>query len=391
MRLFRKKQAAVYGVMEVGADAIKAIVFEMASEYDRGNPGAVPELPRVLEKFVWDVPIAYSAARLVKKIKESVFIMTEKAGITPEKVVIALGPEIGEYVLQYETLSMGDAPLTQKNIREQYRRLRHEQTDLRRAVIVAPVEVLINGHPLGQEHWQGNKILAASLTAEIKLPTLFLFMTVENGAVFAGIKKGLSGIAIEFIPLVIAEKEALVRDQHIRDAFLIDVGVGATALASIREGRLIHAAFMPYGIGRMAEIAIKKYRQSPHEARNMMRHYGEEGIRNEALTTASAAAADAAAEWKKNFLHTIDTFYPTGPLSSMVFLTGRGARFSEIKAAVAAYDWLGEFSHATVPSLRVLEGATFFGGNTLEGHLQGPEDAGLAALMAYALCHEPIF
>ena len=391
MIFFEKKQAAAYGVMEVGADAIKGMAFEMAP--DRGSPEIASGLPRILEKFVWELPLPCSSLRLVKKIRESIFIMIEKMRRTPEKVVVALGPEVGEYALQSWTSSTGDAPLTRTTIREAHQRLFDERVDLRRAMIAAPVEVLVNGYPLiRQAHWQENRVLCASRAVEIKFRTLALFMTVENGALFAEIKNGLSGIPMDFIPLAVAEKEALVRDQHIRDAFLIDVGVEATALTSIREGRLIHTAFMALGIGRMAAIAAKKYRHSPDEARRMMRQYGRgESMGDEPSASASAAAADAAAEWKRGLLQILDAFYPTGPLSPAVFLSGEGARFPEIRASAMAHDWLGGFSYTLVPSARVLEGAAFFGGNTLGGNLQGPEDTGLAALMAYALRHEPIF
>ncbi|MFY9463037.1 MAG: hypothetical protein WAP52_02535 [Candidatus Sungiibacteriota bacterium] len=382
MEFFKKKQSSLYGVMEVGADAIKAMVFEMATD---------AALPRVREKFVWDLPVSCSALRLVKKIRESVFVMTEKIKGVPEKILIALGHEFGEYALQSWVFPMGDAPLTRKSIREALRESFYQHADLRRTIISAPVEVLVNRYPIRQEYWQENDTLSVSRAAEIQFRTLSLFMTVENGAMFAGIKNSLSGIPIEFIPLVIAEKEALVRDQNVRDAFLIDVGAEATALASIREGRLIHVAFMAFGIRRMAEIAAKKYRHPLHEAREMMRHYTDGSIRDEALIQASAAVADATAEWKKIFLQTLDAFYPTGPLSPNVLLSGGGARFPEIRAVVSERDWLGGFSYAEAPSVRVLEGAAFFGGNTLGGNLQGPEDAGLAALMTYSMSKNLIF
>ncbi len=393
MSFSRKKKAAVYGVMDVGADSIKAVVFETVPEGERGR-AASAALPRILEKFVWDLPVSCSPLRLVQKIRESVFAMTEKIRMTPQKVVIALGPEVGEYALQSWMSPAAPAPLTRENIREAYQRLFEEHADLRRAMIAVPVDVLVNGYPWASREVapRGASVLAPRGSGdEIVFQTMALSLAVENGALFNGLKNALVGIPIAFLPLVVAEKEALTVALNISNAFFIDVGADATALLSVRGGRLIHTAFMPMGTRRMAEIAEKNYRYSLRDARLAMRHYAEGGIRDGALAHASAAAAAGAAEWKENFLRALDTFYPTGPLSSTVLLAGGGALYPEIRAVATAHDWLGGFSYAEAPSVRVLEGASFFGGNTLGGNLQGPEDVGLAALMVYSLRHEPLF
>lgn len=395
MGFFTQKQAAVYGVMDVGADAIKAVVFNAASEgaRGRGKPDTAAGLPRVREKFVWDLPISCSPLRLVQKIRESVFAMTEKIRITPEKVVIALGPEVGEYALQSWVSPGVNAPLTRKHIRDAYQRLFEEHADLRRAMIAVPVDVLVNGYPWTDPDAApgGADATPHGSSDEIVFQTMALSLSVENGALFNGLKNALAGIPLAFLPLVVAEKEALASALNIRDAFFIDVGADTTALLSVREGRLLHTAFMPMGIRRMAEIAAKNYRYSVRDARLAMRHYAEGGRRDEAFARASAAAAAGAAEWKENFLRALDAFYPTGPLSPMILLAGGGARYTEIRAVVEASDWLGGFSHDQKPVLRVLEGAAFFGGNTLGGNVQGPEDAGVAALMAYVMHHRPLF
>jgi len=392
MGFFTKKQAAVYGVMDVGADAIKAVVFEAPSEgaRGRGNTDTAAGLPRVREKFLWDLPISCSPLRLVQKIKESVFAMTEKIRMTPQKVVVALGPEVGEYALQSWVSPGAHAPLTRKHIRDAYQRLFEEHADLRRAMIAVPVDVLVNGYPWTDRDGASG-FAPAGLSDEIVFQTMALSLSVENGALFNGLKNALAGIPLAFLPLVVAEKEALASALNIRDAFFIDVGADTTALLSVREGRLMHTAFMPMGIRRMASIAAKNYRYSLRDARLAMRHYAQGGIRDKPLAFASAAAAAGAAEWKENFLRSLDAFYPTGPLSPTILLAGGGARYPEIRAVVEASDWLGGFSYGQKPALRVLEGATFFNGNTLGGNVQGPEDAGLAALMAYVMHHRSIF
>ena len=388
----KKKQAAVYGVMDVGADAIKGVVFEMPRE-EAGGRAASAALPRVLKKFVWDLPMSCSPLRKIKKIKESVFIIAENIGKAPDKITVALGPEVGECVLQDWVLPVaGDVPLTGKNVRAAYRDLFNQRADARRAMIAVPVEVLVNGYPwAGQEQASRGRITGAPHGYEIRFRVMTLSLSVDSGVFFAEVQRGLVGIATEFIPLVVAEREALGEALGIRDAFLIDIGAEVTALVSVRDGRLAHVAFMPVGIRCIAGIAAKKYRYSLRDARGMMRRYAAGGMRDDASMPVSAAASEGVAEWKKNFVRALDAFYPTGPLSPAVLLAGGGAHYPEIKAAVASGDWLGGFSYAEKPVLRVLEGAAFFNGDTLGGNMRGPEDAGLAALMAYVAHRRPIF
>lgn len=387
-----KKKTALYGAMDVGADAIKAVIFEPAPEGERGrgSPDTASGLPRIREKFVWDLPISCSPMRLAKKIRESVFLMTEKAGAVPEKMLVALGPEVGEYALQSWTAPIpADTLLTGAAIRAAHRRFLDDHADARRAMIVAPLETLVNGYPYRGSGEERNVpvVFPSRRGNEIIFRTLALYLSVENGALFADLKKNLAGIATIFIPLVVAEQEAVARGLGMRDAFLVDVGDETTALVSVRDGALAHMAFMPCGIRRMAEIAAKKYRSSLRGARIMMRGYAAGAGRDEAL--AQAAAAEAAAEWKIHFVRALDAFYPIGPLAHTVLLTGGGARFREIRAAVEAPDWLGGFSYAEKPAVQVLDGAAFFNGNTLGGNLRGPEDAGLAALMIYPAHNHP--
>lgn len=320
--------------------------------------------------------------------------MTEKVKMTPEKVVIALGPEVGEYALQSWMSPGAPAPLTRKNIREAYQRLFEEHADLRRAMIAVPVDVLVNGYS-----WTNPDAASGGTSTppprgssdEIIFRTMTLSLSVENGALFNSLKNSLAGIPLAFLPLVVAEKEALASALNINNAFFIDVGADTTALLSMRDGRLIHTAFMPMGIRRMAEIAAKKYACPLREARMMIRSYAEGNLSGTARDTASAAAAEAAAEWKIYFVRALDAFYSSGPLAPAVLLTGGGARFPEIRAVAEAPDWLGGFSYAEKPMMRILEGPALFGGTTLGGYLQGPEDTGLAALILYALRHKPLF
>lgn len=385
MGFFKKNQIPVFAVVDAGGNAIKGVIFE--APVSGGASHAISTPPRIRGKFVWDLPLSCPPARRVKKIKDNVLDMVGKAGLVPQRIVIALGPEVGEYSLQNWTAVSNQSPISAAYIRGEYDRLFREHTEAHRTMVVSPIETLVNDYPWieGAQPSGRRPQNTAAYHDEIRFRVWVLYLSLENGALFGDLKNNFSGISVSFVPLMIAEHDAITHRTAIRDAFVIDVGEETTAMVSIREGRIAHAAFMPCGIRRMAEIAVKKSSYSPREARMIIRSYGEGHASGAARDIASAAAIGAAAEWKIHFLRALDGFYSTGPLSSAVLLTGGGARFSEIRAAVSERDWIGKFSHAEEPKVQVVSGATFLGGNTLGGYLQGPEDTGIAALMSYCM------
>lgn len=384
MSFLRREHRTVRGVMDVGSSAIKGMLFEMPSA------DALPR-PRPIRKFVWGLPDALPPLRLVQKVKKSIGEMIKAVRDMPEQIYIGVGPAIGEGALEDWMIRMSEdkGMLTWHDIHAVYRRLFAEHTDPRRATIASPIELLVNGYSLAwQDGWHTEGILPRSQVQEICFRTLGFTMALESGAVFMEVKKDFASVPIEFLPLALAEKEAVVKNLGIRDAFIIDIGGSETALVSVREGRFIHAAFMPFGTDR---IAASLPGRLPIEARAIIRQYGM-GMGDASLRAeVSASVTRVAEDWKKQFVAVLDVFYPTGSLPATVLVSGGGARLREMRAMIEARDWLGAFSYTDQPSVRVLEGAGFFGGDTLGGNLQGPEDTGLAALILYAFQHQPIF
>ena len=90
------------------------------------------------------------------------------------------------------------------------------------------------------------------------------------------------------------------------------------------------------------------------------------------------------------FIGALDAEYNHGPLAREVFLTGGGAEVPEIGLILRAGDWLNNFSDIQSPSVRILNGNTFFEGDSLDGFVRGPDDAGLAALIHYAGDNTPL-
>ncbi len=364
MRFFGKGRPRIRGVVDVGSDAIKALLFEFRSD-DAGagqmNGGVHPARIRPIEKFVSTLPPGYTGLRLVQKIRENVFAMVRRIERVPAGIVIAIGPTVAEYKTDTWRVALGNGNklLTRRELASHYQRLFEENSDLRRAAITAPVEVLVNGWPLAAgEKGLDEQILPRSEVKELAFRTLSLYMPVELGAVFAEIKNVLGGMPIEFVPLALAEKEAVVSALGAEDFFLIDVGGAETSLIAVKKGRFARAAFIPLGARGMRDVKSRD------------KEIGQ---------------------WKELFRKALGAFYTSGPLPTNVLLAGGGARIAQLRSALQTADWLGEFSHAVVPGIRVLEGASFFGGDTLAGHLGGPEDAGLASLIIYSLGHRPLF
>ena len=380
-----KKRPRVRGVVDVGSDTIKALLFEVNED----------GTPRPIEKFVWELPAAYSVVRLAQKIRENVFAMVRRVERVPEEILVAFGPTVAECVTSTWRIlpQKYGGVLTRADIRNYWRGLIAENTDLRRAMIAAPIGFAVNGYPLiWGENWVSEEILPYGEVREISFRTLALYMTVENGAMFAEIKSSLGGMPVEFLPLVVAENEAIALSLGVREALVADIGGDETSLFMIREGRLAEVRFMPMGAKRFAsELAKKNGREDLVESQRAMHQYvqGMGDPRSRALS--AEAASRAAGQWKALFRRGLEAFYAAGALPETVLLAGGGARFPELRRVLQASDWLGAFSHTDTPVLRLLDGAAFFNGDTLGGHLGGGEDVGLASLVIYSLSHQPIF
>lgn len=414
MQIFQRTKQRIFGVVDVGSDTIKAMLFsvslpklplvERAVPAGQGPAGVVLQhdsisaAVRPIEKFVWELPESYTGVRLVRKIREGVFRMVQRLEEVPEQILIAIGPTVAECALSTWRVppGAGGKILMRRDIRAYYHDLFARETDLRRAVIVAPVGVSVNGYPLARrlgDETDDGAVLPRAQVKEIAFRTLSLYLPVENGATFAEIKNALGGMPIEFIPLAIAHTEAVVGRLGMQDACVVDAGGNETTVIAVRGGRLLHAAFIPYGARGFGEYLRKKGGQSFAGAQKEMRLHAQAmpslPAAREGEGSAVAAAA-AAARWKELFVASLASFAASGPLPADLLLTGGGAYFPELRAALLAPDWMGTVSHVAIPKMRVMDGASLFGGNTLGGYLGGPEDAGLASLAAYVMMHRPM-
>ena len=386
MGFFLQDKKKIHAVIDVGSDAIRAFVFEA---YGAGA------LPSPVGKFVWNIPAATSAIRLVRKVQESVSALAHALKRPPHRITVGLGPEVAECTLQswIGDIAGSGTFLTRREIAASYQRLFDKHASLRRAMIVAPAELLVNGYSLAwDENWKSDTALRRKDVHEVKFMTMALTMPTDAGVLFGEIKNSFGGIAIEFLPLVVAEKEAMVRAFGMENALVIDVREDATACIAVKDGRFAGVGFTPFGTRRFAEMLARISGRSLPEARDMLRHRARSIGNASSPGVILPVVAETAAEWKKFLVRALDSIaVSAGPLPDQVMVLGAGAELPEIRAALQAGEWLGAFSHAERPRLRAIDGAAFSGGDTLGGHLSGFEDAGLASLMVYSLYHKPIF
>ena len=373
------------GVMDVGSDTIKAILFEILAENDK---------PRLTQKFVWELPPSYSGVRLMRKIREGVVAMLQKSTRSPDQFLIGVGPATAESILHTWRLPppAGGATLTSRDIRSAWQTAVAEAGEARRATIIAPVGLLVNKYPIQLRSVSTEtEIAPRESIKEIVIRALKLYLPIESGVVLADIQKIAGRTQIEILPLAWIQYRAVTDSLGVGDALLVDVGGAETTIVAVRDGQFAHVEYMPLGVRHFID-AVRRTTGHPFaDSRQIVRQYGQ-GLGDERMRDSIAQAlALAAGLWKTRFVRALNSFYTETALPPLVYLSGGGAYLPELRAAVQAADWLGKYSYAEKPMVRILEGNAFFGGDTLGGHLQGPEDAALAALVVHSLHPYPFF
>ena len=161
-------------------------------------------------------------------------------------------------------------------------------------------------------------------------------------------------------------------------------------LVRVREGAIVESVSAPHGLWNFAKAIAKANTSSVEEAVEVRNHYVEEGVDKVPGDTQDIIQKEVAV-WRGAFLSALDRFYSIGPLSEEVILCGGGAKLPEIRSLLLEGQWMRGFSHIDRPLLHVMEGRGVFEGDSLGGHLQGPEEFGLGSLMIYSLWYAPLF
>lgn len=408
---FRKSKPDLRVAIDVGSHSIKALVFHAPK---------TPALPKIIKKLAVKLPAAYDPKRTALKFREFLFFIVKDLGRVPGRITAAFEPSLAGHTLAtwifrpgggkprpliaeyYNTRqnSAGDGPapraqdipkergkiVSRENIAAYFQNLFAEHSDPGRALLAYPLGLLVNGYPVAKIRKQ--KLEGVK---EIGFRTLLLNFPDEAGMILAEAKESLGGLPLEFIPLAVVFKEAAAGSLGITDALFVNVGGEETTLTFLREREITHIGSFSFGTRRFLRGISKIASVSLEEAEDVKRRYAPGSAGEAKKAELRDFLRQEAGFWKKMFLAELEAAYHLGPLSPLVFLLGEGANLAEIGEALRSRDWFGNFSYAASPQVRILTAEGIFGGNTLGGFLQGPEETGLASLVIYSTCHEPVF
>lgn len=429
--LFKTRKPPLQMVVDVGSHAIKALLFYPVRSQPRRYVGAADAilshrtsngvekpiqqpvdksdqvvLPKIVKKMFFKLPISGDQAKVVARLREFMFTTVKEFERVPEKIVIAVGPNLAEESLQLWTVypvrgktSEGpDAPLLRasngvnpsasvkkvspRELGVYFQNLFEANRDPKLASLAYPFSFLANGYTATP------KVIEQASVTEIGFQTLVLSFSEIVGARLAEMKQGLGGMPIEFVPLAAALKEAFVFSLGWPDIFLVDVGGEETTLILIKEGEVKQVGSFAVGAHHFLRGIAKISAITLEEAESRKRQYVQGLVGEKVRSKLQEFLGEESLVWKRAFLAKLDLFYHIGSLPAKILLFGGGAYLPEIVSILRGADWLGGFSYAAVPEVRIIEASSLWQGNSLGGFLQGPEDMGLASLIIYSLQHE---
>lgn len=371
-------------VVDVGSHAIKALLFEKPAKGLLDKSGQPSTLPKIVKKIFFKLPISADQAKIVARLREFMFTTVKEFELVPEKIVIALGPNLAEESLRLWTLRPAASVknVSPRELGVYFQNLFEANRDPKLASLAYPFSFLANGYSTTPQ------IMEQVSVTEIGFQTLVLSFSEIVGARLAEMKQSLGGMPIEFVPLAAALKEAFVFSLGLQDIFLVDVGGEATTLILIKDGEVRQVGSFAVGAHHFLRGIAKISEMTLEEAESRKRQYIQGLAGEKVRSKLQKFLGEESLVWKREFLAKLDFFYHIGSLPTKVLLFGGGAYLPEIVSILRGTDWLGGFSYTALPEVRIIEASSLFQGNYLGGFLQGPEDTGLASLIIYSLHHE---
>jgi len=368
-------------VIDVGSHSLKGLVFQSRGE-DRFEIIAKKQvkLPFIRSGFARDENLF---SRTAVKLHELIIDLIRVAEDKPERLILAMGSNASSFHLDIWTarLAMHGSRLSKNLLAQYFDNLKKQHLGENPSSLAFLQEIDFNGHPIHIEHlWEKTFRTGDFLTLNFKV--LLLETAPEMLAIFRTISETFKGIAIELIPLALAQKKVIVKKLNIRDALLVDVGGERTLLARLKNGLLVGLKSFPLGGREFLWNIAKAAGTTCAEAEDLKKQYSQ-GILNKNLTPkVKKAIDDSLSIWKHKFKESVGFLHHTGPLTENILLFGGGGRLPEIRASLRD-EWFRDFSHLDRPEVKILGGETLFKGHTSGGEIQGPEDFGLASLMLY--------
>ena len=420
--------------VELGSRHIGGAIFEIS----RANPPF-----RLIKKLKYDFPRSYEPLRVVQKLREILFGVVREAGRVPRRIAVAFGPPLAECSVEMwiAPLGPGARGLTRKDLSRSFDGLFEQKQREREALIVYPTETFVNRYrlpfaPSPQRHrrlaWRpageyvgsqgsfgGMGLVGLALASpgtdciievkphDVRFRTFVATFSREVGVALGSIKEMLGGIPIEFVPLAAVYQQAMFGGMALRDVFLVDLGGRSTSLMLLRDGELRQYVSFAYGMENIALSVSSGEEESDRRVKS-----GLEGVKSRPLSSGRESdimrdyirgflnehqrlkvaefVRTGVQNWRAEFMKALDHFYHEGPLPSQVLVAGGGARLPEVQNALKASDWIRDISFVDSAEVSLFDGKALFGGESLGGCIQGPEDAALASTIWYVI-HEHAF
>lgn len=376
-------------VIDIGSHSIKALVFEQTAE---------DAPPRVLKKMVDRLPLGAEQIRVAAKLHELMFFLVRQMGGAPGKVTVAVGPYLADYSLaSLAAEAPKELEISRSELARMFRDIAQNRQEPDRTLWTYPTAVFANGY--GVEPDEAGSISSirflkkarSGQSASFSFAALRMSLPRRVAETLEEARFAWGGMPIEFVPLPLAYVRALAHIGEARNYLMIDIGGEETMLMRVQGAVPQSVRFFSVGTHAFIRAAAKDGNVSFREAEDMLRAPARGSARSGRGARGAGAPSGAGGAWSDSFVRTLDEDYHLGPLSENVILAGGGAEFPEIEATVRAGGWMQKFSPVSLPAVRILAGSSFFQGMSLAGSVDGPEDAGLAALMYYAIRHNDLF
>lgn len=372
--LFRNKNAGLHAVLDIGSSLIRVIIFEPV--------GKDAPAPRVVKKFAVSLPAGRDKLRIVKKLHEVLMQMIKELGATPDRIIVGVGPNLADFsVSQWSAPLAGKRRLTMRDLSASFAALLEKERKADRSLLAYPLGVVANGYPVS------DMALAREpdtrMISTLGFPVLLAEFPASVGEELGVIERTLGGVHIEFLPVLRAYEDMILRVLKVRDTLMIDIGSAHTLVLLMQNGMLARTATFPLGVSYFVERLVEASSVPSTQAAEELRRYGDSAVDAATEVRLHNMMEREARSWRDELVSALDVFYTAGPLPASVILAGGGAYFPEIRAIIAAGEWLANFSNEKKPALRVVEGRTLFGGDSLGGALRGPEECALASYMIY--------
>lgn len=388
-------------MLDVDSHSICALLFEVPKNGDT---------PRIIKKTPITLRLASGGNRTAVKMRELILASLKLLQQVPKEIIVSMGPSIAEYKLEIWSVPFESGPkkALEKPLSATISEFRDEKTSqaLFKKFSLRELEQLYAAEV--RRHEAEHKMFAAELiTIEANgYPSLPLEITrallpgiafrvfsttlsEEVRSIFSGAKEMLGGIPLRFVASAAVLAGSIVAAKKLDHALLVEINDAETLLLVLKNGMLAGFSVFPFGAANFARYAANQRGLALGEAKETIRQaaYGLQlsPAKMEEMVSSAYRA------WKKEFREALDSFYHLGPFSGDVLLSGEGAYILPLRSFLGSSEWLEGISYAATPRLRILDGSSFFEGQTFNGVLQGPENTELAALVYYALFHKPVF